>query len=96
MPEGGKLRFSAEAAGGYVRIGVSDTGEGIERVIMDKVFDPFFTTKARGTGLGLALCRKIAAEHGGEILIESEEGRGTVVTIVLPMAKNSLKRRGRR
>ncbi len=89
MPDGGWLRFSAEAAAAYVKIRIRDTGEGIEQDIMDKIFDPFFTTKARGTGLGLALCRKIVGEHGGEILVESAEGKGTIVTIVLPMPKNA-------
>ncbi|HEX9023706.1 MAG TPA: ATP-binding protein [Geobacteraceae bacterium] len=95
MPGGGLLTFSAEAAAGKVKIRVSDSGEGIDREIMHKIFEPFFTTKARGTGLGLALCRKLAGEHGGEITVESAEGDGTVVTVVLPGAKNDLNGGGR-
>jgi len=52
---------------------------------LDKLFNPFFTTKLRGTGLGLAVCRRIIVErHHGKIYIESEEKKGTVVRVELP------------
>lgn len=84
MPDGGTLRIAASAAGRNVRITVSDTGQGIPPEHMERIFEPFFTTKARGTGLGLALCRKIVEEHRGNIEIESVVGRGTTVSVTFP------------
>ncbi len=86
MPDGGTLRIAAAAAGKVVRITVSDTGQGIPPEHMGRIFEPFFTTKARGTGLGLALCKKIVEEHGGSVEIESAVGRGTTVSVTLPCA----------
>lgn len=71
---------------GWVHIAISDTGCGIPQENIDKVLDPFFTTKpvGQGTGLGLSIVRKIIDEHGGELDIESEEGVGTTITLILP------------
>ncbi len=68
-----------------VRISFADTGCGIPQDVMDKIRDPFFTTKevGKGTGLGLSIVDQIVTSHGGELLIESEPGKGTTVTIVL-------------
>lgn len=84
MPGGGTLRISASRAGRDVTLRVADTGTGIDGQELERVFEPFFTTKARGTGLGLPLCRKIAEEHGGTIAVESSPGEGTTVTVTLP------------
>jgi two-component system sensor histidine kinase HydH len=84
MPDGGSLAIVAGRTGTDVNIKVSDSGHGIAPDTMRKVFEPFFTTKARGTGLGLALCKKIIEEHNGTIAIESSD-TGTVVTLVLPV-----------
>ncbi|MBN9164210.1 MAG: hypothetical protein BGO98_38905 [Myxococcales bacterium 68-20] len=90
---GGRVAIRAAKAGddrggrdGIV-ISVADTGEGIPEELMPRVFDPFFTTKApgEGTGIGLPLARKVIEAHGGSIRIESKVGRGTVVTVWLPL-----------
>ena len=71
-----------------VMIEVSDTGRGIPRENLERIFNPFFTTKQQWTGKGLALaiCHRIIENHGGKISIQSEEGVGTTVTLVLPAA----------
>ncbi|OGU06711.1 MAG: histidine kinase [Geobacteraceae bacterium GWC2_58_44] len=88
MPDGGSLRITAAGGGNVVKIEVSDTGIGISGEEMPRIFEPFFTTKAKGTGLGLALCRKIVEEHGGGIEVESTVGEGTLVSITLPVGAN--------
>jgi signal transduction histidine kinase len=55
--------------------------------IVSHVFDPFFTTKPSGTGLGLSICHELVAAHGGDIQVESEEGRGTTVSITVPRSQ---------
>jgi len=73
-----------------VRISFADTGMGISADVMSKIRDPFFTTKevGKGTGLGLSIVEQIITSHGGELHIESEAGKGTTVTVVVPvMAK---------
>ena len=67
-----------------VSIEIADTGEGMTRDSLERAFEPFFTTKAKGTGLGLAICRRIVDAHEGEISIDSTEGKGTRVRVVLP------------
>ncbi len=75
-----------------VRIKVSDTGPGIPKKDLPRIFNPFFKTKGRdqiieGSGLGLTIVKEIAALHGGEINVESEVGKGTTFTILLPALK---------
>ena len=67
---------------------VTDTGCGIKREHLDEIFEPFFSTKPVGksTGLGLSVSYGIIQQHSGTFEVESEEGRGTTVTIVLPCA----------
>ncbi len=97
MPEGGelsvKLRYPTDSETGQDRdagdivIEVSDTGHGIAPEMLARIFEPMFTTKRIGTGagLGLAICDQIIRQHAGRIEVESELGRGTHFTIVLPI-----------
>ncbi len=68
-----------------VAIEISDDGPGIRGEEMEHLFTPFFTTKPNGTGLGLALCHKIISEHRGMIKVDSDKGRGTTFTVMLPL-----------
>jgi PAS domain S-box-containing protein len=86
MPDGGILTLSLKRNQSYVQIDVSDTGVGIPEDKLPQVFNPFFTTKQSGAGLGLAMARKVIEEMKGSITIESVRGRGTCVSIVLPVA----------
>lgn len=69
---------------------VEDTGEGMDARTRERAFDDFFTTKASGSGLGLAFVRRVVEAHGGEVLLTSREGRGTVVRMRLPVTDASL------
>jgi PAS domain S-box-containing protein len=82
----GSVTVSAGAEDGLLRIRVSDTGVGIDPESLPRVFEPFFTSKSKGTGLGLSLCRELVALHNGSIEIESELGKGTTVTVNLPLS----------
>lgn len=82
-----RVEIKAESAGGYIKVMVQDHGEGIDKHNLERVFDPFFTTKARGTGLGLTVCKQIINFHGGSIDIASEKDKGTLVSIQLPVKK---------
>jgi two-component system, NtrC family, sensor histidine kinase HydH len=62
-----------------------DTGKGISSGLIGRIFDPFFTTKVSGTGLGLSICHELVRAHQGEINVESREGQGTIVRILLPL-----------
>jgi PAS domain S-box-containing protein len=86
MPEGGSLRIELVQEQEMVKLTVSDTGHGIPKEVINKVFDPFFTTKefGKGTGLGLTVVKGIIEEHHGTIAVESQEGKGTTFTILLP------------
>jgi signal transduction histidine kinase len=76
---------------------VEDTGPGIPPEALSKIFDPFYSTKppGEGTGLGLAICLRILESYGGRIFTESEKGKGTRFTILLPIF-NSISHRGHR
>jgi len=81
---GGTVTVKTRAAGGFVEISVIDRGCGIEAKQLDSIFNPFFTTKPSGVGLGLAIVAKIVDEHGGEIAVESEVGKGSIFRVRLP------------
>ncbi|MGZ4907996.1 MAG: PAS domain S-box protein [Halobacteriota archaeon] len=84
MPHGGTLTISAKADDGSVAIHVTDTGTGIPTKMRDKIFSPLTTGKAKGTGLGLAVVKRIVEAHNGTITFASEERVGTTFTITLP------------
>ncbi len=85
MPKGGTLAIQTTKGDKHILIHVRDTGVGIPEEIRNKIFEAFFTTKqkVKGVGLGLSVCYGIIKDHGGEIKVESEEGRGTTFTIRL-------------
>jgi signal transduction histidine kinase len=90
MQNGGVLTVRTELAETddeqWARVSIADTGQGIPAQLLSKIFTPFFTTKAQGTGLGLAICHKLITQHGGKIDVASEDGKGTVFTVDLPLA----------
>jgi signal transduction histidine kinase len=89
MPEGGRLDVSLDAVDrDALRLRIADTGKGIPPGIRERIFDPFFTTKEQAgrVGLGLSVSHSIVEAHHGRILVESEEGAGAAVTVVLPAA----------
>ncbi|MDG4597125.1 MAG: cache domain-containing protein [Candidatus Contendobacter sp.] len=86
MADGGRLVVgTALDEDGWVKVTFQDSGAGIPRENLEKIFEPFFTTKTRGTGLGLAITRTIVEQHGGRIDVASEVGRGTLMTVSLPV-----------
>jgi PAS domain S-box-containing protein len=86
MEDGGTLRIAMAQDEEMVKLAVADTGHGIPPEAVKRIFEPFFTTKefGKGTGLGLTVVKGIIEEHHGTITVESEEGRGTRFTILLP------------
>jgi two-component system sensor histidine kinase HydH len=85
MPDGGQLVVRSIAEGGNVAIHLIDTGCGMDDRTLSKMFEAFFSTKPNGSGLGLPTTEKIIAAHGGRIRVQSEVGRGTQITIELPV-----------
>lgn len=103
MPSGGSITVEARnvtisdiapagdlAAGDYVELTISDTGEGIAPEVLERILEPFFTTKpvGKGTGLGLPMVYGFAQRSGGALAIQSEVGQGTRVSLYLPRARN--------
>ncbi|WP_029617953.1 hybrid sensor histidine kinase/response regulator [Pseudorhizobium marinum] len=101
MPEGGRITVHADhmdesAEGGtglgYVRLSVSDTGQGMDEETVQQATTPFFTTKGvgKGTGLGLSMVQGLAEQSGGRLMIESRAGEGTTISLVLPVTEAEL------
>jgi len=91
MPKGGTLTVRTSREDNRVLIHIQDTGIGVPEEIRDKIFEAFFTTKqkVKGVGLGLSVCYGIIKDHGGDIKVESEEGKGTTFIISLPVESQS-------
>jgi signal transduction histidine kinase len=85
MPAGGELILGLDQTLSDAVIDVIDTGTGIEPQKLSKIFDAYYTTKRGGTGLGLAMARRIAHEHGGELSVTSEAGKGSDFRLSLPL-----------
>jgi signal transduction histidine kinase len=88
-PAGGSVTVKADPWEGRVRFTVADTGEGIPSAHLERIFEPFYQVPGQepdGVGLGLPISREIVQSHGGEIHVNSEEGRGTTVWFTLPAA----------
>ncbi len=84
MKRRGILRIRTDLDATHVNISFTDTGGGMSAESLSRVFEPYFTTKSSGSGLGLLIVRRIVREHGGEMAIESNEGKGLTLTIRLP------------
>jgi signal transduction histidine kinase len=69
-----------------IRVTVADNGPGIPPEMLTRIFEPYFTTKPSGSGLGLAVARKILIDHGGDLRAESDKGGGAVFLLDLPIA----------
>ncbi|MBI3578598.1 MAG: HAMP domain-containing histidine kinase [Ignavibacteriales bacterium] len=85
-PPGGVIKVSTAASGNNIVFKVADNGSGIPKAFLDKVFEPFVKiVQERGVGLGLALAKRIVDMQGGKIVVSSEEGKGTMFTITMPL-----------
>jgi signal transduction histidine kinase len=86
MPEGGRLTVTtAAASGAEIRLEIADSGQGIPPEQLQKIFQLFYTRKARGTGVGLAITKRIVEGHGGVIEVESDLTKGTKFRLILPV-----------
>ena len=90
MPGGGTIFFRTGGKGNTVFINISDTGTGMTKDVLEKIFDPFFTTRMpEGTGLGMSVAYGIIKRYGGKIEVESELGKGSMITLSLPAARET-------
>jgi signal transduction histidine kinase len=87
-PAGGHLAVRTAGEPRGLVVSVQDDGEGMSAEVRDKAFAPFFTTREEGTGLGLALVRRIVEQHGGSVDLSSDPGRGTTVTLTFPAPRS--------
>jgi signal transduction histidine kinase len=89
MPNGGEIKISSifKQDTNTLELSFDDTGYGIQKADMNSIFEPFFTTKepGKGTGLGLNICIDIMKNHGGDIFVKSNEGKGTSFKVFLPV-----------
>lgn len=89
IDEDGIITISTSISGGNIKISIKDTGHGIPEKLKEKIFDPFFTTKGvgKGTGLGLSISQSIIEKHKGTISFKSEQEKGTIFIITLPVCQ---------
>lgn len=89
MPEGGTFVVKTKLEDGKALLSLRDSGPGIAPEVQSKIFTPFFTTKARGTGLGLAVVKKVALRNKAEIVLNSQLGKGTKITLLFKREENN-------
>lgn len=85
---GGRVRLFLRHGADGVRLGVSDDGCGMDAATSARLFEPYFTTRGDGHGLGLAYAKSVAEAHGGSLSVESQPGRGSVFTLLLPLQRS--------
>jgi len=86
MPQGGTFTVATRKVGERVEMRFTDTGPGVPEEVADRIFESFFTYgKGEGAGLGLSIARRIVEEHGGELRMESQKGRGATFVVSLPV-----------
>jgi signal transduction histidine kinase len=83
---------TSRSVSGMVQTWIEGTGSGISEADRKRIFDPLFTTKAGGMGMGLAICRSIIENHGGQIMVSDAAGRGSIFLFELPAAEGSKQR----
>jgi two-component system NtrC family sensor kinase len=88
IPEQGDITVKSTVEDGFIRVDVGDTGQGIPPESLPHIFDNYYTTKpaGEGTGLGLHIAKTIVAEHGGDIKVATEPGKGSIFSVLLPLA----------
>ncbi len=84
MPRGGTLMVNVESRETVVKVMIADTGIGISEDEMAKLYQPFYTSKKNAIGFGLVYAKQVVESHGGSIKVESEKGKGTTVTVIIP------------
>src|SRR5262249_49899659 len=87
VPEGRQINVFVENGGDLGIVRINDNGCGIPPEKAERIFNPFFTTKDKGTGLGMAVSRKIVEAHGGSIALASEVGRGSEFRVTVPLPR---------
>ena len=91
MKSGGILRVRTDMDDRFLSVTFADSGGGIPEAEMSKIFEPYFTTKASGSGLGLLIVRRIVREHGGEIELLNDAGKGLALTMKLPLQNQRMR-----
>jgi signal transduction histidine kinase len=91
MPRGGILQVKTTLVDGYLAVCFEDNGSGISHEDMAHITEPYFTRKKSGSGLGLFIVQRVIHEHGGQVELHSEPGRGTTVQILLPLTERRVR-----
>jgi two-component system, sporulation sensor kinase E len=89
--EHGIIRIQSAIADGFVRIAFKDNGCGIKKEDLTRIFEPYYSTKFYGSGLGLMIVYRIISEHQGDIKLQSEPGKGTTLTVLLPLTRKPVR-----
>jgi signal transduction histidine kinase len=90
-PSGGIIRIRTYSDDQFAYVQVGDNGQGIDQNDMPKIFRPYFTTKQNGNGLGMMVVQRIMRTHGGKIGIDSQRGKGTVLTLQFPQKQRRVR-----